>query len=98
MDGTASVFLAGSRGHHWEVGHPREPGGLEAKAPLGLAVTTLLRGKQTSLPGMGREGATQQLSRQGGGRVSPGHLVFSPKVWELLEGRLVAEGKGNDLG
>jgi hypothetical protein len=30
-----------------EAGHPREPPGLEAKVPLGLAVTTLLRGKQT---------------------------------------------------
>lgn len=37
-----------------EVGYPREPGGLEAKAPLGLAVTTLLRGKQT--PPSWREG------------------------------------------
>lgn len=39
-----------------EVGHPREPGGLEAKAPLGLAVTTQLRGKQTqpSWDGEGR--------------------------------------------
>lgn len=52
MDGTAHVFLAGSSppgggGITGEPGHPREPGDLEASAPLGLAVNTLLRGKQT---------------------------------------------------
>lgn len=41
-----------------EAGHPREPGGLEAKAPLGLAVTTLLRGKQTQPSWGGEEAAT----------------------------------------
>lgn len=49
MDGTAHVFLAGSRGRGditGEAGHLREPGDLEASAPLGLAVNTLLRGKQ----------------------------------------------------
>lgn len=73
-----------------EAGHPREPGGLEAKAPLGLAVTTLLRGKQTRPSWGGEESSHVALVA-----VSPCHLVFLQTRGNL---RLAAGGKVIDLG
>lgn len=69
----------GPRGTIGEAGYPREPGGLEAKVPLGLAVTTLLRGKQTQPSWDGEEG--NQTVLMAGRKVSLCHLVFFPNMW-----------------
>lgn len=73
-----------------EAGYPREPGDLEASAPLGLAVNTLLRGKQTQPSWDGEWRSHTAL--KAGGRVSASHLVFYPDLWELEEARLVTGG------
>lgn len=57
-----------------EVGHPREPCGLEAKPPLGLVSITLLRGKQTQPP----RATASHHAREG--IVSHATLFSSPQV------------------